>query len=163
MPKHTPEQLAAKRRLANRKSAVRTAMIEGNLALAKSIAAKEGFDLQDARLPLIYNNPSEPFFAALEVGEKEAAVEVAAVERKEAEVVREVVLENGWPVQCEAEIWGPCTNTSLVAVTLDDGRRVSLQKTRGLPYRSRDRISIKLIKSRGDPLYVELPRATTTF
>lgn len=160
MPKHTPEQLAAKRRLANRKSAVRTAMIEGNLALAKSIAAKEGFDLQDARLPLIYNNPSEPFFAALEVGEKEAAVE-AAVE-KVAEVA-EVVLENGWPVQCEAEIWGPCTNTSLVAVTLDDGRRVSLQKTRGLPYRSRDRISIKLIKSRGDPLYVELPRATTTF
>jgi hypothetical protein len=138
-------------------------MIEGNLALAKSIAAKEGFDLQDARLPLIYNNPSEPFFAALEVGEKEAEVEVAVEVKEVEEEKAEVALENGWPVQCEAEIWGPCTNTSLVAVTLDDGRRVSLQKTRGLPYRSRDRISIKLIKSSGDPLYVELPRATTTF
>lgn len=138
-------------------------MIEGDLALAKSIAAKEGFDLQDARLPLIYNNPSEPFFAALDVGEDEVVVEVekaAVVEPKAAKVV---AMENGWPVECEAEIWGPCTNTSLVAVTLDDGRRVSLQKTRGLPYRTRDRVSVKLFKSQGDPLYVELPRAATAF
>ena len=162
MPKHTPEQLAAKRRLANRKSAVRTAMVEGNLVLAKSIAAKEGFDLQDARLPLIYNNPSEPFFAALDVGEGDV---VEKVEEPKAAVVEKktVAMENGWPVECEAEIWGPCTNTSLVAVTLDDGRRVSLQKTRGLPYRTRDRVSVKLFKSQGDPLYVELPRATTAF
>lgn len=161
MPKHTPEQLAAKRRLANRKSAVRTAMVEGDLALAKSIAAKEGFDLQDARLPLIYNNPSEPFFAALDVGEDDVVVEEPKAAVKVVE--KKVAMENGWPVECEAEIWGPCTNTSLVAVTLDDGRRVSLQKTRGLPYRTRDRVSVKLFKSLGDPLYVELPRATTTF
>lgn len=133
--------------------------------MAKSIAAKEGFDLQDARLPLIYNNPSEPFFAALDVGEDDVVVveepKAAVVEKKKEE--KTVAMENGWPVECEAEIWGPCTNTSLVAVTLDDGRRVSLQKTRGLPYRTRDRVSVKLFKSLGDPLYVELPRATTTF
>jgi len=48
-------------------------------------------------------------------------------------------------------------------VTLDDGRRVSLQKVRGLPYRTQDRVSIRLFKSIGDPLYVELPRAKTAF
>jgi len=138
-------------------------MIEGDLALAKSIAAKEGFDLQDARLPLIYNNPSEPFFAALDLGEDEA-VAVAEVEVEvEVAVEKEVVLENGWPVECEAEVWGLCTNASLIIVKLDDGRKVSLQKTRGLPYRTRDRIAVKLSKSLGDPLYVELPRATTAF
>jgi hypothetical protein len=84
------------------------------------------------------------------------------VEVKEEEV-KEVVLDNGWPVECEAEIWGPCLNDSLVVVKLDDGRRVSLKKIHGLPYRTQDRVSIRLFKSTGDPLYVELPRAKTAF
>jgi hypothetical protein len=157
MAKYTPEQVTAKRTLASRKSLVRTAIMAGDLKKARSIAAKGGFDIQDARMALIYNHPSEPFFAALE----EEGVEV--VEVKEEEEVKEVVLDNGWPVECEAEIWGPCLNDSLVVVKLDDGRRVSLQKVRGLPYRTQDRVSIRLFKSTGDPLYVELPRAKTAF
>jgi len=154
MAKHTPEQVAAKRTLASRKSDVRIAIMEGDLKKARSIAIKGGFDIQDARMALIYNHPSEPFFAALE--------EVVEV-KEEVVAVREVVLDNGWPVECEAEIWGPCINDSLVVVKLDDGRRVSLQKIRGLPYRTQDRVSIRLFKSMGDPLYVELPRAKTAF
>ena len=157
MAKHTPEQVAAKRTLASRKSDVRIAIMEGDLKKARSIAAKGGFDIQDARMALIYNHPSEPFFAALEE-------EVEVVEVKEEVVAaKEPVLDNGWPVECEAEIWGPCLNPSLVVVTLDDGRRVSLQKIRGLPYRTQDRVSIRRFKSMGDPLYVELPRAKTAF
>jgi hypothetical protein len=155
MAKHTPEQLAAKRSLANKKSNVRTAVMAGDLKKARAIAAKGGFDIQDARMALVYNHPSEPFFAALEE-------EVGVVEVKEEEV-KEVVLDNGWPVECEAEIWGPCLNDSLVVVKLDDGRRVSLKKIHGLPYRTQDRVSIRLFKSTGDPLYVELPRAKTAF
>jgi len=159
MAKHTPEQVAAKRTLASRKSLVRTAIMAGDLKKARAIAAKGGFDIQDARMALIYNHPSEPFFAALEEEGVEEVVEV----KEEVVAVREVVLDNGWPVECEAEIWGPCLNPSLVVVTLDDGRRVSLQKVRGLPYRTQDRVSIRLFKSMGDPLYVELPRAKTAF
>jgi len=160
MAKYTPEQVTAKRTLASRKSLVRTAIMAGDLKKARAIAAKGGFDIQDARMALIYNHPSEPFFAALEEDEEKAEV----VEVKEEVVaVREVVLDNGWPVECEAEIWGPCLNDSLVVVKLDDGRRVSLQKVRGLPYRTQDRVSIRLFKSTGDPLYVELPRAKTAF
>jgi len=140
--------------LAVNKSRVRDAIMEGDLKKARSIAAKGGFDIQDARMALIYNHPSEPFFAALE-----EEVEV----KEEAVAAKEPVLDNGWPVECEAEIWGPCLNPSLVVVTLDDGRRVSLQKIRGLPYRTQDRVSIRLFKSTGDPLYVELPRAKTAF
>jgi len=157
MAKYTPEQVTAKRTLASRKSLVRTAIMAGDLKKARAIAAKGGFDIQDARMALIYNHPSEPFFAALE------EEEVEVVEVKEEEEVKEVVLDNGWPVECEAEIWGPCLNDSLVVVKLDDGRRVSLQKVRGLPYRTQDRVSIRLFKSTGDPLYVELPRAKTAF
>ena len=147
--------------MASRKSDVRIAIMEGDLKKARSIAAKGGFDIQDARMALIYNHPSEPFFAALEEEEEE---EVEVVEVKEEVVaVKEPVLDNGWPVECEAEIWGPCLNDSLVVVKLDDGRRVSLQKIRGLPYRTQDRVSIRLFKSTGDPLYVELPRAKTAF
>jgi len=156
MAKHTPEQVAAKRTLASRKSDVRIAIMEGDLKKARSIAAKGGFDIQDARMALIYNHPSEPFFAALEE-------EVEVKEEVEVVAAKEPVLDNGWPVECEAEIWGPCLNPSLVVVTLDDGRRVSLQKIRGLPYRTQDRVSIRLFKSMGDPLYVELPRAKTAF
>ena len=160
MAKYTPEQLAAKGLLANRKSAVRVAVMAGDLKRARALAAKGGFDIQDARTPLIYNHPSEPFFAALE-GEGEV---VEVVEVKEgAAAVKEPVLDNGWPVECEAEIWGPCLNDSLVVIKLDDGRRVSLQKIRGLPYRTQDRVTVKLFKSTGDPLYVELPRAKTAF
>jgi hypothetical protein len=159
MAKYTPEQVTAKRTLASRKSLVRTAIMAGDLKKARSIAAKGGFDIQDARMALIYNHPSEPFFAALE---EEEGVEVVEVKEEEEEV-KEVVLDNGWPVECEAEIWGPCLNDSLVVVKLDDGRRVSLQKVRGLPYRTQDRVSIRLFKSTGDPLYVELPRAKTAF
>jgi hypothetical protein len=161
MAKHTPEQLAAKRSLANKKSHVRIAVMAGDLKKARAIAAKWGFDIQDARMALVYNHPSEPFFAALEEVEG-VGVEAEVVEVKEEEV-KEVVLDNGWPVECEAEIWGPCLNDSLVVVKLDDGRRVSLQKIRGLPYRTQDRVSIRLFKSTGDPLYVELPRAKTAF
>ena len=160
MAKDTPEQVAAKRLLANRKSAVRVAVMAGDLKRARALAAKGGFDIQDARTPLIYNHPSEPFFAALE-GEGEV-VEVVEV-KEEAAAVKEPVLDNGWPVECEAEIWGPCLNDSLVVIKLDDGRRVSLQKIRGLPYRTQDRVTVKLFKSTGDPLYVELPRAKTAF
>jgi hypothetical protein len=159
MAKHTPEQVAAKRTLASRKSDVRIAIMEGDLKKARSIAAKGGFDIQDARMALIYNHPSEPFFAALEEEEEVEVVEV----KEEVVAVKEPVLDNGWPVECEAEIWGPCLNDSLVVVKLDDGRRVSLQKIRGLPYRTQDRVSIRLFKSTGDPLYVELPRAKTAF
>ena len=159
MAKHTPEQLAAKRSLASKKSNVRIAVMAGDLKKARAIAAKGGFNLQDARMALIYNHPSEPFFAALE-GEGEVRVEAEVVEVEE---IKEVVLDNGWPVECEAEIWGPCPNDSLVVIKLDDGRRVSLQKTRGLPYRTQDRVTVKLFKSTGDPLYVELPRAKTAF
>ena len=159
MAKHTPEQVAAKRLLANRKSAVRVAVMAGDLKRARALAAKGGFDIQDARTPLIYNHPSEPFFAALE-GEGEG--EVVEV-KEEAAAVKEPVLDNGWPVECEAEIWGPCPNDSLVVIKLDDGRRVSLQKIRGMPYRTQDRVAVKLFKSTGDPLYVELPRAKTAF
>ena len=158
MAKYTPEQVAEKRLLANRKSAVRVAVMAGDLKRARALAAKGGFDIQDARTPLIYNHPSEPFFAALE----EEEVEVVEV-KEEVVAAKEPVLDNGWPVECEAEIWGPCLNPSLVVVTLDDGRRVSLQKIRGLPYRTQDRVSIRLFKSMGDPLYVELPRAKTAF
>ena len=158
MAKYTPEQLAAKSTLASRKSLVRTAIMAGDLKKARAIAAKGGFDIQDARMALIYNHPSEPFFAALE-----EEVEVKEEVKEEVVAVREVVLDNGWPVECEAEIWGPCLNDSLVVVKLDDGRRVSLQKVRGLPYRTQDRVSIRLFKSTGDPLYVELPRAKTAF
>lgn len=158
MAKHTPEQVAEKRLLANRKSAVRVAVMAGDLKRARALAAKGGFDIQDARTPLIYNHPSEPFFAALE----EEVVEVVEV-KEEAAAVKEPVLDNGWPVECEAEIWGPCLNDSLVVIKLDDGRRVSLQKIRGLPYRTQDRVTVKLFKSTGDPLYVELPRAKTAF
>tara|TARA_R110000822_G_scaffold85442_2_gene199970 strand:- start:501 stop:977 length:477 start_codon:yes stop_codon:yes gene_type:complete len=158
MAKYTPEQVTAKRTLASRKSLVRTAIMAGDLKKARAIAAKGGFDIQDARMALIYNHPSEPFFAALE-----EVVEVKEEVREEVVAVREVVLDNGWPVECEAEIWGPCLNDSLVVVKLDDGRRVSLQKVRGLPYRTQDRVSIRLFKSTGDPLYVELPRAKTAF
>lgn len=160
MAKHTPEQLAAKRSLASKKSNVRIAVMAGDLKKARAIAAKGGFNLQDARMALIYNHPSEPFFAALEgegEGEGEVGVEAEVVE------VKEVVLDNGWPVECEAEIWGPCPNDSLVVIKLDDGRRVSLQKTRGMPYRTQDRVTVKLFKSTGDPLYVEMPRAKTAF
>lgn len=160
MAKYTPEQVTAKRTLASRKSLVRTAIMAGDLKKARAIAAKGGFDIQDARMALIYNHPSEPFFAALE-GEEEG-VEVVEVKEEEEEV-KEVVLDNGWPVECEAEIWGPCINDSLVVVKLDDGRRVSLKKIHGLPYRTQDRVSIRLFKSTGDPLYVELPRAKTAF
>ena len=160
MAKHTPEQLAAKRTLAVRKSHVRIAVMAGDLKKARAIAAKGGFNLQDARMALIYNHPSEPFFAALE-GEGEV-VEVVEV-KEEAAAVKEPVLDNGWPVECEAEIWGPCPNDSLVVIKLDDGRRVSLQKIRGMPYRTQDRVTVKLFKSTGDPLYVELPRAKTAF
>ena len=160
MAKHTPEQVAAKRLLANRKSAVRVAVMAGDLKRARALAAKGGFDIQDARTPLIYNHPSEPFFAALE-GEGEV-VEVVEV-KEEAAAVKEPVLDNGWPVECEAEIWGPCPNDSLVVIKLDDGRRVSLQKIRGMPYRTQDRVTVKLFKSTGDPLYVEMPRAKTAF
>ena len=83
--------------------------------------------------------------------------------KEEVVAVKEPVLDNGWPVECEAEIWGPCINDSLVVVKLDDGRRVSLKKIHGLPYRTQDRVSIRLFKSTGDPLYVELPRAKTAF
>jgi hypothetical protein len=159
MAKHTPEQLAAKRSLANKKSHVRIAVMAGDLKKARAIAAKGGFDIQDARMALVYNHPSEPFFAALE---EEVGVEAEVVE-VEAVAVKEVVLDNGWPVECEAEIWGPCLNDSLVVVKLDDGRRVSLKKIHGLPYRTQDRVSIRLFKSTGDPLYVELPRAKTAF
>jgi hypothetical protein len=160
MAKHTPEQLAAKRSLANKKSHVRIAVMAGDLKKARAIAAKWGFDIQDARMALVYNHPSEPFFAALE----EVGVEAEVVEVKEEVVaVKEVVLDNGWPVECEAEIWGPCLNDSLIVVKLDDGRRVSLKKIHGLPYRTQDRVSIRLFKSTGDPLYVELPRAKTAF
>lgn len=160
MAKHTPEQLAAKRSLASKKSNVRIAVMAGDLKKARAIAAKGGFNLQDARMALIYNHPSEPFFAALEEeGEGEAGVEAEA----EVVEVKEVVLDNGWPVECEAEIWGPCPNDSLVVIKLDDGRRVSLQKIRGMPYRTQDRVTVKLFKSTGDPLYVELPRAKTAF
>jgi hypothetical protein len=158
MAKYTPEQVTAKRTLASRKSLVRTAIMAGDLKKARAIAAKGGFDIQDARMALIYNHPSEPFFAALE-----EEVEVKEEVKEEVVAVREVVLDNGWPVECEAEIWGPCLNDSLVVVKLDDGRRVSLQKVRGLPYRTQDRVSIRLFKSTGDPLYVELPRAKTAF
>jgi len=157
MAKHTPEQVAAKRTLASRKSDVRIAIMEGDLKKARSIAIKGGFDIQDARMALIYNHPSEPFFAALEEVVEEVEV------KEEVVAVKEPVLDNGWPVECEAEIWGPCLNPNLVVVTLDDGRRVSLQKIRGLPYRTQDRVSIRLFKSMGDPLYVELPRAKTAF
>ena len=158
MAKHTPEQLAAKRSLASKKSNVRIAVMAGDLKKARAIAAKGGFNLQDARMALIYNHPSEPFFAALEgEGEGEVGVEAEVVE------VKEVVLDNGWPVECGAEIWGPCPNDSLVVIKLDDGRRVSLQKVRGMPYRTQDRVTVKLFKSTGDPLYVELPRAKTAF
>ena len=160
MAKYTPEQVAEKRLLANRKSAVRVAVMAGDLKKARAIAAKGGFNLQDARLALIYNHPSEPFFAALE--EEEEVVEVVEV-KEEAAAVKEPVLDNGWPVECEAEIWGPCLNDSLVVIKLDDGRKVSLQKIRGLPYRTQDRVTVKLFKSMGDPLYVELPRAKTAF
>lgn len=159
MAKYTPEQVAEKRLLANRKSAVRVAVMAGDLKRARALAAKGGFDIQDARTPLIYNHPSEPFFAALEEEEEEEVVEV----KEEAVAVKEPVLDNGWPVECEAEIWGPCPNNSLVVIKLDDGRRVSLQKIRGLPYRTQDRVTVKLFKSTGDPLYVELPRAKTAF
>jgi hypothetical protein len=158
MAKYTPEQVTAKRTLASRKSLVRTAIMAGDLKKARAIAAKGGFDIQDARMALIYNHPSEPFFAALE-----EEVEVKEEVKEEVVAVREVVLDNGWPVECEAEIWGPCLNDSLVVVKLDDGRKVSLQKVRGLPYRTQDRVSIRLFKSTGDPLYVELPRAKTAF
>ena len=131
----------------------------GDLKKARAIAAKGGFDIQDARMALVYNHPSEPFFAALEGEEVGVGVEVEVKE----EEVKEVVLDNGWPVECEAEIWGPCLNDSLVVVKLDDGRRVSLKKIHGLPYRTQDRVSIRLFKSTGDPLYVELPRAKTAF
>ena len=161
MAKHTPEQLAAKGLLANRKSAVRVAVMAGDLKRARALAAKGGFDIQDARTPLIYNHPSEPFFAALEEEEEEEE-EVVEV-KEEAVAVKEPVLDNGWPVECEAEIWGPSPNNSLVVIKLDDGRRVSLQKIRGLPYRTQDRVTVKLFKSTGDPLYVELPRAKTAF
>ena len=161
MAKHTPEQLAAKGLLANRKSAVRVAVMAGDLKRARALAAKGGFDIQDARTPLIYNHPSEPFFAALEEEEEEEE-EVVEV-KEEAVAVKEPVLDNGWPVECEAEIWGPCPNNSLVVIKLDDGRKVSLQKIRGLPYRTQDRVTVKLFKSTGDPLYVELPRAKTAF
>ena len=161
MAKHTPEQLAAKGLLANRKSAVRVAVMAGDLKRARALAAKGGFDIQDARTPLIYNHPSEPFFAALEE-EDEEEEEVVEV-KEEAVAVKEPVLDNGWPVECEAEIWGPCPNNSLVVIKLDDGRKVSLQKIRGLPYRTQDRVTVKLFKSTGDPLYVELPRAKTAF
>lgn len=159
MAKHTPEQAAAKKALTVNKSNVRTALIAGDLKKARAIAAKGGFDIQDARLPLIYNNPAEPFFAALEV---EVGIEVVEV-KEEVVTVKELVLDNGWPVECEAEIWGPCLNDSLVVIKLDDGRKVSLQKIRGLPYRTQDRVTVKLFKSTGDPLYVELPRVTTAF
>ena len=161
MAKYTPEQVAAKRLLANRKSAVRVAVMAGDLKRARALAAKGGFDIQDARTPLIYNHPSEPFFAALEEEEEEEE-EVVEV-KEEAVAVKEPVLDNGWPVECEAEIWGPCPNNSLVVIKLDDGRKVSLQKIRGLPYRTQDRVTVKLFKSTGDPLYVELPRAKTAF
>ena len=161
MAKYTPEQLAAKGLLANRKSAVRVAVMAGDLKRARALAAKGGFDIQDARTPLIYNHPSEPFFAALEEEEEEEE-EVVEV-KEEAVAVKEPVLDNGWPVECEAEIWGPCPNNSLVVIKLDDGRKVSLQKIRGLPYRTQDRVTVKLFKSTGDPLYVELPRAKTAF
>lgn len=161
MAKHTPEQLAAKRSLASKKSNVRIAVMAGDLKKARAIAAKGGFNLQDARMALIYNHPSEPFFAALEgEGEGEVGVEAEVVEVEE---IKEVVLDNGWPVECEAEIWGPCPNDSLVVIKLDDGRRASLQKIRGLPYRTQDRVTVKLFKSTGDPLYVEMPRAKTAF
>ena len=161
MAKYTPEQVAEKRLLANRKSAVRVAVMAGDLKRARALAAKGGFDIQDARTPLIYNHPSEPFFAALEEEEEEEE-EVVEV-KEEAVAVKEPVLDNGWPVECEAEIGGPCLNDSLVVIKLDDGRRVSLQKIRGLPYRTQDRVTVKLFKSTGDPLYVELPRAKTAF
>ena len=162
MAKYTPEQVTAKRTLASRKSLVRTAIMAGDLKKARAIAAKGGFDIQDARMALIYNHPSEPFFAALEEEEEEEEVEEVEV-KEEVVAVREVVLDNGWPVECEAEIWGPCINDSLVVVKLDDGRRVFLKKIHGLPYRTQDRVSIRLFKSTGDPLYVELPRAKTAF
>ena len=148
--------------MANKKSHVRIAIMAGDLKKARAIAAKGGFDIQDARMALIYNHPSEPFFAALEEAEVGVGVEAEEVEVREEEV-KEVVLDNGWPVECEAEIWGPCLNDSLVVVKLDDGRRVSLKKIHGLPYRTQDRVSIRLFKSTGDPLYVELPRAKTAF
>ena len=104
MAKHTPEQVAAKRTLASRKSDVRIAIMEGDLKKARSIAAKGGFDIQDARMALIYNHPSEPFFAALEEEEEEEE-EVEVVEVKEEVVaVKEPVLDNGWPVECEADL-----------------------------------------------------------
>jgi len=162
MAKYTPEQVTAKRTLASRKSLVRTAIMAGDLKKARAIAAKGGLDIQDARMALIYNHPSEPFFAALEEEEEEEEVEEVEV-KEEVVAVKEPVLDNGWPVECEAEIWGPCINDSLVVVKLDDGRRVSLKKIHGLPYRTQDRVSIRLFKSTGDPLYVELPRAKTAF
>jgi hypothetical protein len=66
MPKHTPEEKAAKAKRFKNNLRARNLLIAGDSAAAMAFAAKNDFDVFEARLPAIYNNAAEPFFLKLE-------------------------------------------------------------------------------------------------
>jgi len=71
MSKYTPAEKLARQQLVNAKLRIRQKMIAGDVKGAREIATEYGITIWDARLALIYNNASEPFYAklALELGE----------------------------------------------------------------------------------------------
>ena len=163
----TPEEKAAKQKLASAKAKVRTMMIASRFEDAEAYAKSQGFELFDARLPLEYQSPAEPFFAELEAKRKPAAQpeQVAGVdlgdEAAPAEVVAPTEPEapaeiNGWPVLTDAVVWGIPPNRALVVIELPDRRRVSMWRTRRMDYRIYMKIKARIVKTEGDPIYEEV-------
>ena len=164
----TPEQRAAKQKLANTKAKIRLLLTDGKIKDAEECASKAGISVFDARLGPEYKHPTEAAFVALEAlykaeteGEKRQAEEAEA---KKIEVLSldddEVAPEtaSGWPIKTEAKIWGFPPNKNMVVIQLPDGRKASMWKGRANTWRIHDKVECKIEKSDGDPIYEALPR-----
>jgi hypothetical protein len=67
MPKHTPEEQAAKQQLTLNRFKVRKLLVAEDYKGAVEHAERFGFNVFDARLPAIYCNEAEPYFQKLEI------------------------------------------------------------------------------------------------
>jgi hypothetical protein len=64
-----------------------------------------------------------------------------------------VEMVNGWPRKSRAVYWKPCPNERLMIVKLSDGRLASMRKHFGVRWLLGQKVTVKLIKDTGDPIY----------
>lgn len=161
---HTPATPAEKRAKAKARSQLlsqysecRKYMKAGKTHQAEEYAKFRGFTVQQAmaiqpKTPIAKRRAPAP--APLPV-EPPPEILVTAEEPPTVLVAPENATEfvNGWPVECEAEIWRSCRNRRLVIIQLPDGREAAMWRGPIQNWRPGAKVRVRLDDATADPYY----------